>query len=717
MRRLVVAIVSVLIAAHAFAGETENLVAIARIWAAAKYLDPAIESNEVDWDAAVISAMPKARAAKSDEDLARAVDGMLASLHDPATHIVKEEHHTAAGSGDVALFRLDGDVLVINAAPYVAAHGEASVYPASQKLMPELAKSKAVVIDLRAGEERNVAEDAAGILFNIPVATDDVAAPSRRYTFHSGYAPQSGATSGGYYSGFTTIAGRPLRASHNGAPARWVFVTDASSELSGEMLAVWSAGTAAIVSSVPISDTAASLTKVYPIAGRWSAQIRIAQLEAPLAADVVDPDPLAVAMAIARGEKPIPSHAVTGSLPAAGRWKLEAPYAASPYPDTEHRILGAFRLWAVIHYFYPYLPLIGDWDAAFAEAIPQFIAAKDAAEYAKAAMAFDAHVEDGHSGVYGPAVYEAIPFGFIPIAVKYVGSDLAVIDPMDVAGLHKGDVIVGINGEPIADRVARLRPFVTASTAAARADRIAAVALRGKPKEASTIEVRDASGTRSVTVTNAATPPRPESKEPAYRSLDGNIGYADLTRLEVVDVDKMFDVFANTKAIVLDMRGYPHGTAWAIAPHINTRHAKVGATFRRRQITGAETSEESAAGFFFEQLLPVADKPLYRGKVVVLIDDRAISQSEHSCLFFEAANGATFIGSTTAGANGDVTSFPLPGGLTVFFTGHDVRHADGRQLQRVGIQPDVPVEPTLAGIRAGRDEVLERAVAFINSGH
>jgi hypothetical protein len=52
----------------------------------------------------------------------------------------------------------------------------------------------------------------------------------------------------------------------------------------------------------------------------------------------------------------------------------------------------------------------------------------------------------------------------------------------------------------------------------------------------------------------------------------------------------------------------------------------------------------------------------------------------------------------------------LPGGVRVMFTGHDVRHADGRQLQRVGILPHVEVRPTLAGLRAGRDEVLERAL-------
>jgi C-terminal processing protease CtpA/Prc len=43
-----------------------------------------------------------------------------------------------------------------------------------------------------------------------------------------------------------------------------------------------------------------------------------------------------------------------------------------------------------------------------------------------------------------------------------------------------------------------------------------------------------------------------------------------------------------------------------------------------------------------------------------------------------------------------------------------VRHADGRQLQRIGLKPDVEVTPTLAGIRAGRDEVLDKAVEYIN---
>jgi C-terminal processing protease CtpA/Prc len=55
----------------------------------------------------------------------------------------------------------------------------------------------------------------------------------------------------------------------------------------------------------------------------------------------------------------------------------------------------------------------------------------------------------------------------------------------------------------------------------------------------------------------------------------------------------------------------------------------------------------------------------------------------------------------------------LPGNLQVSFSGHDVRHADGRQLQRVGIQPTIKVTPTIRGLIAGRDEILDEAIRFL----
>jgi hypothetical protein len=65
------------------------------------------------------------------------------------------------------------------------------------------------------------------------------------------------------------------------------------------------------------------------------------------------------------------------------------------------------------------------------------------------------------------------------------------------------------------------------------------------------------------------------------------------------------------------------------------------------------------------------------------------------------------------GAIGDVTTLTVPGGIVISCSGHDVRHADGRQLQRVGLVPHIEVRPTIAGIRNGRHEVLERAKKYL----
>jgi hypothetical protein len=178
----------------------------------------------------------------------------------------------------------------------------------------------------------------------------------------------------------------------------------------------------------------------------------------------------------------------------------------------------------------------------------------------------------------------------------------------------------------------------------------------------------------------------------------------------------MFEKLKNTTAIIFDMRGYPNGTAWQIAPRLTEQNGPEAATFYGPVNFEPDLDGTGKTGTFyhFNQTLPPAAGFRCKGRTVMLIDERTMSQAEHTGLFFEAANKTKFIGSPTAGANGDVTNFVVPGGITIQFTGHDVRHIDGRQLQRVGLTPDVPVTPTIAGIRAGRDEVLERAVAYLS---
>lgn len=82
----------------------------------------------------------------------------------------------------------------------------------------------------------------------------------------------------------------------------------------------------------------------------------------------------------------------------------------------------------------------------------------------------------------------------------------------------------------------------------------------------------------------------------------------------------------------------------------------------------------------------------------------------------EAYHLGTIVGEPTAGTNGNVCSIALPGGYSMMYTGMKVLKHDGSRHHGVGIHPTVPVSRTLAGLAAGRDEALERAIGVV-MGH
>ncbi|MEM7106548.1 MAG: T9SS type A sorting domain-containing protein [Bacteroidota bacterium] len=91
----------------------------------------------------------------------------------------------------------------------------------------------------------------------------------------------------------------------------------------------------------------------------------------------------------------------------------------------------------------------------------------------------------------------------------------------------------------------------------------------------------------------------------------------------------------------------------------------------------------------------------YEGKLILLFDERIQSQAEYTCMGLEQYPNVVKIGSTTSGADGNITT-------AASFLG--VFYPDYRPTQRIGILPDIEVRPTIEGIRNGVDEVMEYAV-------
>jgi C-terminal processing protease CtpA/Prc len=81
---------------------------------------------------------------------------------------------------------------------------------------------------------------------------------------------------------------------------------------------------------------------------------------------------------------------------------------------------------------------------------------------------------------------------------------------------------------------------------------------------------------------------------------------------------------------------------------------------------------------------------------VILVDEVSQSQAEYTAMAFRSTRNATVVGGTTAGADGNVSPIPLPGGLRSMVSGIGVFYPDKRPTQRIGIIADIEATPTIS---------------------
>ena len=76
---------------------------------------------------------------------------------------------------------------------------------------------------------------------------------------------------------------------------------------------------------------------------------------------------------------------------------------------------------------------------------------------------------------------------------------------------------------------------------------------------------------------------------------------------------------------------------------------------------------------------------------------------------FKDNGRAVVVGETTGGSTGQPYFLDLDDGMAAVIGAKRAAFPDGSRFEGVGIRPDVEVAPTVDGLRAGRDVVLEAA--------
>ena len=71
--------------------ETDRLIAVAKTWATVKYLHPYLSDHPIDWDKALLDALPRIRSSQDNSEYKTAVGAMLSVLQDPLTRVLSRD--------------------------------------------------------------------------------------------------------------------------------------------------------------------------------------------------------------------------------------------------------------------------------------------------------------------------------------------------------------------------------------------------------------------------------------------------------------------------------------------------------------------------------------------------------------------------------------------------------------------------------------------------
>jgi C-terminal processing protease CtpA/Prc len=369
------------------------------------------------------------------------------------------------------------------------------------------------------------------------------------------------------------------------------------------------------------------------------------------------------------------------------------------------RLADVVVAWNVFAHFYPYLDVIGeDWNKVLDDALHDGLTEQGPDDHKSTLQRLVARARDGHGYLQIPGDEQARP----AIRVDWVEGKLAVIASTDDQ-VRRGDIILALDGRHAVERANAAAALTSGSPQWKRA-RAARELISGKPGTEVVLQLERAGQKLTVKVKRDATKLPVAFDHPEIGELEPGIWYIDLDRATIAAIEATVTQLASARGVIVDLRGYPNGNhdllrhlvrapdraRWMHVPHLVRPF--------QRDVVGWDH-----LGWDIQPAEP------YLERVVFVTGPGAISYAE-SVLGYAEAERIPIVGAASAGTNGNVQSIQLPTGARIRFTGMKVTKHDGSQHHLIGVTPTIPAAPTIAGLAAGRDEVVERAVAALVAG-
>ncbi len=365
--------------------------------------------------------------------------------------------------------------------------------------------------------------------------------------------------------------------------------------------------------------------------------------------------------------------------------------------------------WNIFRHFFPYWEdAAAKPDELLSDALQKAATDRNAYDFTKTLKFMTEKLNDGHIRVNRGGDTTR---GSFPAIVLTRAENQVVVDKiLDSALLHSfspGDVITAIDGIPVKEMADSAASLISGSPQW-KASRTYFEWLEGPANSVVKLTVIHNGSTGSVSL------PRALFGQAYYARtvrtgasgwIKPGVFYIDLDKMPMDSINKWMPQLDTAKSIICDLRGYPNRNHEFIS-HLLTKTEHSKWMF----ITEIIYPDYQQVTYQEEGWDMQPASPHLNAKIYFLTDGGAISYAESYMGYIKDFRLATIVGAPTAGTNGNVNPFSLPGAYSVSWTGMRVKNHDGSTHHLRGVLPDVRVQRTIKGIREGRDEFLEKAL-------
>ncbi len=369
-----------------------------------------------------------------------------------------------------------------------------------------------------------------------------------------------------------------------------------------------------------------------------------------------------------------------------------------------------------------------NWQAVHDTLRPRVEAAKTPDEARKVITELLAKLNQSHFAVVPAQVYQDLQGKGGTKGGGYPGLELRILEgralvtgiekdsPAARQGVMTGWEILRIAGEPVGPRLTRLgQRFLASTQFQLIASRALLESLSGEVGTAIDVEFHDGRQARSLKLERA----QPRGSLTTFGNMPATRFWLDTLEPAPGVACVRFNIFLNPMAVttavekalqerspkgfIIDLRGNPGGLGGMAMGLAGWFTSASGQRLGTMHLRG------SALNFV---VFPRPDA--FAGPLAILVDGCSASTSEIFAEGMKDLKRARIFGTRTAGAALPSMFERLPNGDGFQYAIANYTSEGGQPLEGLGVLPDEVVSPAQSELLAGKDPVMDRAVAWIN---